>query len=370
LELLVGIGLWTFFAKNNRATASASLKSNSTCRFLCSYTINTKNTRILTMTAFSRGRTLFYLTSRTIRPPPSCPQCIYPDQQYRVFSSSMTIRYASKAPPKPIAQKMAHPIRKSPTIASKTPLKSAPPQTGAASVLRPNIATTASTTAPNHQTPVTNARISKIVPSQISPQTLNALLSVPEPIYVSPSFKTYTTASYSLSFFFMGYGGYALTFWGAPPVGISPYVTFGYGVSSLVLFFVGCFTLSATTKLIRSITAVPTKSSQLHLRITSSRFVPWSTKTVEVPLSDVYLDKSVQEQLLSAGYRKERGPLSEVSIFLRPWVWMGRGLADFGLQTRSMFVREHMVKMIIKGEGGWKLDVRGMALGGAEGWFT
>jgi hypothetical protein len=197
------------------------------------------------------------------------------------------------------------------------------------------------------------------------------LLSGPEQIYLGPSFKQYTTASYALSAFFMAYGGYALQFWIIPPEGIALYVTFCYGVSSLVLFLVGCWTLSATTKLVRGVTAVPHKEpgGTLHVKMEVSRFVPWMTSTMEVPLTDVYLDKSVLDQLRYAGVNTQREPLSSISIFLRPWVWMGRGLADFGLQTRSMFLREHMVKMIVRGQGGWKFDVRGQALGGHEGEF-
>jgi hypothetical protein len=197
------------------------------------------------------------------------------------------------------------------------------------------------------------------------------LLSSPEPIYVAPSFKQYTTASYTLSTFFMAYGGYALQLWIIPPEGIALYVTMCYGVASVVLFLVGCWTLSATTKLVRGITAVPHKEpgGSLHVKLEVSRFVPWMTSTMEVPLTDIYLDKSILDQLRYAGASSQREPLSTISILLRPWVWMGRGLADFGLQTRSMFLREHMVKMMVRGQGGWKFDVRGQALGGHEGTF-
>jgi hypothetical protein len=299
------------------------------------------------MAAFSRGRTLFNLSTHTLRPLPSCPQCIRPIQQYRVFSCSN--QYASASPRKPTTPQKTPDVKTQAKAPSFRPASHNPFAPG---------------------TTVQNPRLATMPPSQINPQTLNVLLTKPEQIYQSPSFTTYTWSCYSLSLFFMGYGGYALSFWGITVPGLNPWVPVGYGVTSFVLFLTGSWTLSASTKLVRGIEAVPKhfQGEPLHLRLTLSRFVPWRTKTVELPLSDVYLDKSVRDVLFGATPRKIRQPLSETNFALRPWVWMGRGIVDFGTQTRSMFTREHMVKILIKGEA-FKLDVRGMALGGAEGEF-
>jgi hypothetical protein len=191
---------------------------------------------------------------------------------------------------------------------------------------------------------------------------------VPEQIYQSAPHKLYISSSYALSTFFMIYGGTTSMMWASPPDGLHWAVPVAYGIGSLALVAVGCYTLGNTTGLVHSITAVPIKGSKrIDLKIVGSKWAPWRTKTVTCELGKCHFDHGIVATLASNSEPAVRKPLGEVTVFLRPWVWMGRGFQDLCLETKSMFLKEHMVGLILEGGGNWRFDARGMGLGGAEG---
>ena len=306
------------------------------------------------MAAFSRGRTL--LPGPYFLRPQSCVKCIHQNQQLRCFTASIHRPYASNAPSKartkktlplqtktPLEKTQRTPLAPSKLLSKPEPIQLSNPHTLAPAVAKP--------TAPS---PVQtgSSRVKNLAPSQINASTLNHLLTSPEPVYESPSFKLFTVSSYSLSSFFMLYGSYALSLWAAPPEGIDWRVTVAFGISASVLFGVGMWTLAATTGLVRRITAVPSKPQEkpLQLRLEVSSWVPWRTKSFDVPIAEATLSQGIHDASLSVSPNKYRAPLSSVNFMLRPWVWMGRGLLKFGVETRSVLLREHVTYLLVEGK--------------------
>lgn len=286
------------------------------------------------MAAFSRGRTLFQLP-HNLR-----SSTLYPPYHHgHIFSPLLRRAYASKPTNIPPKMKSASAV---PFEASR--LQSRLPKTS----------------------------VSSLPVQAINAKTMNRLLTGPEPIYESPPMRSYVAAAYTLAAIFVGYGGYTvtLTSLGSPPEGLHPWVVMAMGVLSGGTMMVGLWCLLSTIFIVRRITAIPNSSGELILRFAVSKFLPWTRHTFQAPIANVTMNRSVEIRIAGLGIHGERKPLQVVSVFTRPWVWMGRAIFAWFSQTRSMFFREHMVSVNIKGGRNYQLDVRGQALGGAEGEFS
>ncbi|KAF2430257.1 hypothetical protein EJ08DRAFT_734295 [Tothia fuscella] len=339
---------------------------------------------ILIMAAFSRGNAVCFSQSYTLRIPPprvSNRQFILPLQQLVQFAStasrSQQKSEPSKQPPNQNKPPNLTTASKPPSISTPLP----PPKQTYTSPQSPPRKPTLPSAPPSlagatHITStVRNKRLIGLPPSSLSPNTIHTLLTVPERIYQAPPklLNTHILSSYTLSSFFFLYGASQFHLVMAPPAGLHWSIPYMYTGGLVALMGVSCYVFMRSTHLVRSLTLIPNHTSRsCTLQIELSKWAPWRRHTITTPLGNAHFTHSVLDSVLSAPETGAKTPLRDVNLFIRPWVWMGRGILGWFRGTRGMFLREYMVGLVVEGEGRvrrrkYEVDVRGMALGGPEG---
>ncbi|KAF2399468.1 hypothetical protein EJ06DRAFT_52968 [Trichodelitschia bisporula] len=203
-------------------------------------------------------------------------------------------------------------------------------------------------------------------PTLISPLTVNTL-SEPQPIYAAPPSRLFMLSNGTLATFFAAYAAIIFDrYYLHPPPGLSWWVPIAYAVSASALATTSAWTVGATVGRLHGITALPQGAKgELVLRLEGQYMYPWFTsKVLEVPVSQVTVQAPLSE-VAPASPRK--GPIEEVGILVRPFVAFGRWFGRMLGETKSGFLREHVVWVYIGGKRAWKLDTRGQAFGGAQG---
>lgn len=140
------------------------------------------------------------------------------------------------------------------------------------------------------------------------------------------------------------------------------------GAAGFALLCGGMYIFTRTTGRLLRIIALPVKGSggTLQLRLEGKRWIPWRISSVTVPLGDVSLSHKWSE-LVIPEFQGRHLPISEISVFIRPFVRFGRWFGRFFREMRAVLTGDTLVYVYVKGHRAWKMDIRGQALGGAKG---
>ena len=213
-------------------------------------------------------------------------------------------------------------------------------------------------------------------PEHISFQgsTIASLLArAPQPtiLYKAPSFKAFAVSSYSASTFLMGWAAWHFsTVYLNPPEGLMWWVVPAYGVSTIVMFGMGLWIMSAPQRLVKTITAIP-GAGPLRVRIVASRTLAHPRgKVMEVPVTDVTLRQSmswVEGERVLVKASEERIAHQEFlekqeGWWLRPLLAITRGLRKSIIGTlkhgRNYWNRADFILVDVKEKGSWKVNWR------------
>ena len=146
------------------------------------------------------------------------------------------------------------------------------------------------------------------------------------------------------------------------------FLKFFSGAAGFVLLCGGMYVFTRTTGRLLRIVALPVTGSGagLHLRLEGKRWIPWRMSSVTVPLSDVSVSHKLSE-LVVPGLEGQHLPISEVSVFVRPFVRFGQWFGRFFREMRAVMTGETLAYVYVKGHRAWKMDIRGEVLGGIKG---
>jgi hypothetical protein len=186
-------------------------------------------------------------------------------------------------------------------------------------------------------------------------------------VYRAPSQRLWCTCAYVSSSFLFAYGYYCMLLSYAT-ASVALFLKLFSGAAGFALLCGGMYIFTRTTGRLLRIVALPVKGSggTLQLRLEGKRWIPWRISSVTVPLGDVSLSHKLSE-IIVPGLEGQHLPISEVSVFIRPFVRFGRWFGRFFREMRAVLTGDTLVYVYVKGHRAWKMDIRGEALRGAKG---
>lgn len=189
-------------------------------------------------------------------------------------------------------------------------------------------------------------------------------------LYQAPDQRMLLFCSYTSTALLATYGAYCASLWHHTPAGSPWYVsTLPLGLS-FALWGMGAWTLGAPGGRLLRVWALPNArpGAELRLRLEGKRVVPFLSKAVVVPAERVRVSALLADVVMEP--LRLRSPIGEAPVWVRPFVRFGRWCGSVFENTKAVMFRSVFVYWGVPGglmNRVWKLDVRGMAKGGARG---
>jgi len=205
-------------------------------------------------------------------------------------------------------------------------------------------------------------------PQTSSPSAFNAFKTNSHTlVYRAPPQRLWCTCAYVSSSFLFAYGYYCILLSYAT-VKDMLFLKFFSGAAGFALLCGGMYIFTRTTGRLLRIVTLPVKGTggSLQLRLEGKRWIPWRISSITVPLSDVSLSHKWSE-LVVPEFQGQHLPISEVSVFIRPFVRFGRWFGRFFQEMRAILTGDTLVYVYVKGHRAWKMDIRGQTLSGVKG---
>lgn len=201
--------------------------------------------------------------------------------------------------------------------------------------------------------------------------SLGNIFKEPTLLYEAPPQRLLVLCSYTASFLLFIYGSYFALLFYYTPVDVNLAFKYGPLFITFCLYLASGWMFSGQTNLLRRVWAVPaTKPGDgLRLRLEGRRWIPFATARLLVPADAVRVQSLLADVPLQP--KAPHVPITEVSVLVRPFVRFGRFCRRVFENTQAAMFRNVFVHWHVSGQGwmngAWKLDIRGMARGGAKG---
>jgi hypothetical protein len=338
------------------------------------------------MAAFSRGWALKAAFSTTPFNAPLCRPCLIrtTTQHLRPFTPSLTHRFGRRPVPSTPKKSASKNAQQEP----QTPPSRNPPVSNPTNKATP----TSPTTKPFQSTPTISSRPVhhdsaaffarlNLNPTLITAQSLGP--RVPPGgellLYRAPPQNTYVAAALLSGLVLFGMCASTLSI---RELGgdLKPwYVLLANGILVVFEGLGGVWMIAGAARLCKRIIAIPipkgtTPRGGMRVRVEGTQYWPWKIHSVEADIADLSLYKSMAESISAVGPKsapRAQLPISGVSVFIRPFVRLGRGTSALFKEALHAFHRQSLptLRVAQKGKGirMFKVDVRGEAFGGAKG---